>query len=142
MQARDLAAGQIYVSPVDVNIEWGKVEAVPRPMFRLATPVFDDSGHRRGVVLINYRGEALGEIFKQAMGNTGERLMVVDDRSYWLSNPRQELEWGFVYDPDARFQNYYPQVWQRMVKQAGGTHVDHRGIFTFALLDRGAMRSV
>ncbi|HCV21364.1 MAG TPA: hypothetical protein DF863_07895 [Gammaproteobacteria bacterium] len=134
-QARDLAAGQIYVSPVDVNIEWGKVEAVPRPMFRLATPVFDDSGHRRGVVLINYRGEALGEIFKQAMGNTGERLMVVDDRSYWLSNPRQELEWGFVYDPDARFQNYYPQVWQRMVKQAGGTHVDHRGIFTFALLD-------
>ena len=30
-QARDLAAGQIYVSPVDVNIEWGKVEAVPRP---------------------------------------------------------------------------------------------------------------
>ncbi|HJP11689.1 MAG TPA: PAS domain S-box protein [Arenicellales bacterium] len=142
VQARDLNAGEIYISPVDVNIEWGQVEQIPRPMFRVATPVFDDNGHRRGVILINYQGQALAEIFKNAIGSAGERLMVVDNRSYWLSNPRQELESGFVYDPDARFKNYYPEVWKRMTQHSAGTHVDRRGVFTFARLDLQKMTGV
>ena len=142
VQARDLNAGEIYISPVDVNIEWGQVEQIPRPMFRVATPVFDDNGHRRGVILINYKGQALAEIFKTAIGSAGERLMVVDNRSYWLSNSRQELESGFVYDPDARFQNYYPDVWKQMAQQSAGTYVDRRGIFTFARLDLQKMTGV
>ncbi len=134
MQARDLDAGEIYISPVDINVEWGKTEAVPRPMFRVATPVFDDGGHPRGVILINYRGEALAAIFKEGVGTAGDRLMVLDERGYWLSNPRQELEWGFAYDLDARFQNHYPTIWRQMEQQTTGTHVNHRGIFTFTRL--------
>ncbi|MBT6787099.1 MAG: cache domain-containing protein, partial [Acidiferrobacteraceae bacterium] len=134
-QARDLEAGQIYISPVDVNVEWGESEAVPRPMFRVATPVFDDGGHPRGVVLINYRGEALAEIFRAGMGAAGDRLTVLDQRGYWLSNPRQELEWGFAYDSDARFQNHYPTIWRQMAQQVSGTHLNRRGMFTFTRLN-------
>ena len=134
-QARDLEAGQIYISPVDVNVEWGESEAVPRPMFRVATPVFDDGGHPRGVVLINYRGEALAEIFRAGMGAAGDRLTVLDQRGYWLSSPRQELEWGFAYDSDARFQNHYPTIWRQMAQQVSGTHLNRRGMFTFTRLN-------
>jgi len=142
LQARDLAEGEIYISPVDLNIEWGKSEAVPRPMFRVATPVFDDGGHRRGVVLVNYRGEALAAAFKDAMGDAANRLMVLDQRGFWISNPRQELEWGFAFDPDARFQNHYPAVWQQMEHQATGTLVNHRGIFSFLRLNSDIPASV
>jgi len=142
LQARGLPEGEIYISPVDLNIEWGESEAVPRPMFRVATPVFDDGGHRRGVVLINYRGEALAAAFKDAMGDAANRLMVLDQRGYWISNPRQELEWGFAFDPDARFQNHYPAVWQQMEQQATGTLVNRRGIFTFFRLNADTAASV
>ena len=48
-----LGPGTIYVSPLDLNVEQGRIEQPHKPMMRFATPVFDDAGRRRGILVLN-----------------------------------------------------------------------------------------
>ncbi|MEJ1963415.1 MAG: hypothetical protein WDO56_18410 [Gammaproteobacteria bacterium] len=43
-RASTLAAGELYISAFDLNIENGQVEQPLKPTLRLAMPVFDASG--------------------------------------------------------------------------------------------------
>lgn len=62
-QTSALLAGEIYVSPVDLNVEHGQVEMPPRPVLRVAMPLFDSAGNRRGSLVLNL---SLKELFNVA----------------------------------------------------------------------------
>ncbi|MGK7344571.1 MAG: ATP-binding protein [Candidatus Nitrospinota bacterium M3_3B_026] len=47
-----LNKGDIYFSPIDLNMEYSKVETPPQLVVRVSTPVYVD-GAKRGVVVIN-----------------------------------------------------------------------------------------
>ena len=49
-----LGRREVYVSPLDLNVENGQVEQPHRPMIRFGTPIFDHLGQKRGVIIINY----------------------------------------------------------------------------------------
>ena len=49
-----LEAGQVFVSPLDLNIEHGEIEQPIKPMIRFGTVVFDADGQKRGVIVLNY----------------------------------------------------------------------------------------
>jgi len=57
--ALNVAAGEIYISPFDLNVENGVIEQPIKPTIRVATPVLDDGGRKRGIVVLNYLGEAI-----------------------------------------------------------------------------------
>src|ERR1019366_2028608 len=48
-----LAAGEIYVSPIDLNEENGVIERPHVPTLRVAAPVFAPDGKPAGVVIVN-----------------------------------------------------------------------------------------
>ncbi|MBI48299.1 MAG: hypothetical protein CMG91_12820 [Marinobacter sp.] len=52
--------GQVYLSPLDYNVEWHRPQT-NRLTMRMATPVFTDSGEKLGLLVINYNGTALLE---------------------------------------------------------------------------------
>jgi hypothetical protein len=60
-----LPADSIYVSPFDLNVDHGKVELPYKPMIRIATPLIDIHGHRRGIFIINYLGLDLIDRFER-----------------------------------------------------------------------------
>lgn len=53
--------GQIYVSPLDLNVEFGKIEKPERPVIRVATPVAAPNGAKVGVLIINLHADILLE---------------------------------------------------------------------------------
>ncbi|MBI5749867.1 MAG: PAS domain S-box protein [Nitrospinae bacterium] len=53
--------GECYVSPMDYNIEWGKVETPLKSVVRFATPVFDTEYKNRGIIIINLYGSYIIE---------------------------------------------------------------------------------
>ncbi|MBI3814566.1 MAG: PAS domain S-box protein [Nitrospinae bacterium] len=53
--------GECYVSPLDFNIEWGKIEIPLKPVVRIATPVFDGDHINRGIIIINLYGSYIIE---------------------------------------------------------------------------------
>ncbi|MBI3939227.1 MAG: HAMP domain-containing protein [Acidobacteria bacterium] len=58
-EALALPQGQVYVSPIDLNVEHGEVEVPYRGVLRFATPVEGQQGVGRGLLIINLFTEYL-----------------------------------------------------------------------------------
>ncbi len=128
-----LEAGQIFVSPFDLNIEQGRIETPFKPMIRFATPIVDRQGRKYGVVVLNYLGrnliDALREAGHMALGN----IMLLNKNGYWLCGPDPEMEWGFMLSArrDQRFGRAFPQTWPLVSTHTAGQILSGEGMFTW-----------
>lgn len=132
-EAMTLDAGQIYASPLDLNIENGVIERPYKPMIRVGTPVFDAHGHRRGIVLVNFLAQGLLNAVEKAGQTSPGDSMLLNSEGYWLLSPDPPPCWGFMF-PDqiaAQMPTLYPQAWRAMNQAPSGTVETDEGLFTF-----------
>jgi signal transduction histidine kinase len=72
--------GELYVSPLDLNVEFGRVEQPERPVIRVATPIGTGSGGNEGILIINLHADfLLGQIQQMAQARSGTAYLF--DRS-------------------------------------------------------------
>lgn len=120
-----LSPGQIYVSPLDLDIEQGANEQPPRPVIRFATPVADGQGLIRGMVVLNYLVQRLRDKLS-ALTEQGQagKIWLLNAEGYWLMGPTPEDEWGFAL-PERSQRNLArsaPRLWQQMQAEKSGLH--------------------
>jgi signal transduction histidine kinase len=82
--ALSLEPGQVYVSPLDLNIEHGQVEVPERPVIRFATPIVDRTGEKRGILIINLHAAYILEQIEQ-MAVRGGVSYLFDRSGFYLS---------------------------------------------------------
>jgi len=127
---------EIFVSPLDLNMEQGKIEVPLKPMIRFGTPVYDLSGGKRGVVVLNYLGSnLLQELDEMSRLSRGE-ILLVNSRGYWLKGLSPEDEWGFMFEgrQDRTFQSHFPASWQEISDCESFQSVTDQGLFTAATI--------
>jgi PAS domain S-box-containing protein len=129
-EAMRLEAGNVLVSPMELNVERGTVEEPHRPVVRLATPIDDGEGRRRGIVVLNTHGDRFLRAFERNSDGAGVQRMIVDPDGYWLQH-RPEVEWGFVLEHGRSFQRTFPDVWEQMVAGQPGPIESSDGLFYF-----------
>ena len=100
-EAITLPPGEIYVSPLDLNVENGQIEEPIKPMIRVATPVYYD-GEVQGIFIVNYLAQEIFDILENKYGLLGERVYLINEDGYWLKGPSAEDEWGFMYGDTSR----------------------------------------
>ena len=129
-----LEQGEVFVSPLDLNIEYGEIEKPLKPMLRFATPVFDSRGRKRGIVILNYFGAEMIQHLEWVSADATSQIMLLNSDGFWLSGPTPEEEWGFMYDDggERTFGNMFPEVWQRISVTESEQFHDAQGLFTFA----------
>ena len=129
-----LNQNQVFVSPLDLNIERGQVEQPLKPMIRFGTPVFDKRGQKRGIVVLNYFGAKLLDNFNQVLTNTSSQGMLLNADGYWLKGAKSEDEWGFMFSnrKNRTFGKTFPQAWQQISQKESGQFQTAEGMFTFA----------
>ena len=88
-----LAAGQVYISPVDLNREFGVIQAPHVPTIRYATPVFHLDGSRAGIVILNLYAEPILR-FARADVESDTLLALADHSGWYLTHPDPAREWG------------------------------------------------
>ena len=129
--AMKMAAGQIYVSPLDLNIENGAIEVPHKPMLRLAMPVADRHGVKKGIVIINFIGKAMLDRFVADSGGGNGHVSLVNDAGYWLHAANPDDAWGFMFNDATRtLAHRYPASWARMIDR-NGQFTDENGLWTF-----------
>lgn len=84
-EAMKYREGLCYVSPMDLNIEWGRVELPHRPVVRVATPVLDSTGKKRGIIIINIFGSYFVEQVKMMNIAKGGVISLVNREGFYLS---------------------------------------------------------
>ncbi len=128
-----LKKGEVFISPLDLNIEHGEIEQPLKPMLRLGTPVFDKNGEKCGVVLINYLAQKFLSLLRENSQISKGHSMLLNRDGYWLLHSDPGKEWGFMFKEREKlsFANFYPEEWQTILKQKRGQLHTDRGLFTF-----------
>jgi len=129
-----LGANEIFVSPLDLNIEKGEIETPLKPMIRFGVPILDDKDKKRGVIILNYLGgkliESLKEVATLSLGN----IMLVNSDAYWLCSPVEDDEWGFMLKKrhDRKFSISFPEAWNEISFSDSCQIYNKNGLFTSA----------
>ncbi len=131
-----LKRGEIFVSPLDLNMENGEIERPLKPMLRFGAPVFDINSNKQGIVLLNYLASSMlnsiEHLAPQALGNA----MLLNADGYWLRAKHIADEWGFMY-PDKkqlRFQERFPAEWKVITAIERGQILTDNGLVTFSIV--------
>ena len=128
-----LDKGQVFFSPMDLNIEFGEIERPLKPMIRIGTPVFDSNNSKRGIVMVNYLAEQVLDKLRDTL--YGFTTMLNSD-GYWLRGICPEEEWGFMYPSNYTKTNNtlcleQPQVWDEINNSISGQFYGEGGIISF-----------
>lgn len=124
IQSIGLGGGSVYLSPLDLNIERGEIERPLKPTIRLGMPLFDGDGRRHGVVVLNYLGQDLLNVFSQAAAHAENDLELVNQDGFWLKGRSSEDEWGFMFGrDDATLAHRSPDAW-RLIRSAAEGQVE------------------
>ncbi len=133
-EALQLGRGGLYLSPLDLNVEEGRIEVPQKPMMRFATPVFDSAGNKHGLLVLNYLGARLIDDFIRATANVSDHIHLLNREGYWLRSPRRGEEWGFMFDREDTFAGRHPGLWRRVGANGEGQITTKEGLFTFSTL--------
>jgi PAS domain S-box-containing protein len=126
-----LKANEIYISPIDLNIEHGKVERPFKLMIRFVMPAFDSRGQLRGVIVLNYLATTLINDFKQYMSSSWGQAMLVNPAGYWLSSPNRKDEQSFITKSGDTFARRHARAWDYILRQDSGEVKTAAGLFLF-----------
>ena len=91
-----LKKDEIYISPLDLNLENKKIEIPFKPTIRFCTSLFNRKGESAGIFVLNYLGKNLiDELLKDPAISPGQTF-VTNPEGYYMVHPVKEKEWGFM----------------------------------------------
>jgi methyl-accepting chemotaxis protein len=104
-----LKAGEVYVSPLNLNQERGKIEIPYKPTIRYATPIFNDRGEKQGIVIANVLGRTVLDLVKNVNPERSNQAFMLNQDGYYLSHPNPKKEWGFELKTNENVKNDYSE---------------------------------
>jgi signal transduction histidine kinase len=117
--------GAIYVSPLDLNIERGKIEVPERPVIRLATVVTGAGGAVTGMVIMNVHAQLLIEPVQQMAQAREGTAYLFDSSGQFLARGR-DATGGLLMQPVSRLAEAGPDVLEKLLSSRAG-HLDAGG---------------
>lgn len=84
-EALALEPGEIYVSPMDLNVEWQKPEQPEKPVVRFATPVANRFGTKAGILIINLHADFLLGPIRQLASARGGVTYLFNRSGFYLA---------------------------------------------------------
>ncbi len=132
MECIDQPPGGVFVSPFDLNKEFGRIERPLKPMLRIGRAIIDHNGNKRGVILINYLGADLLAKISNYSNMDGLLPLLTNQEGYFLKGLTREDEWGFMFEDgaDLTLAQKFPQAWQHLQEAEEGQFFTERGLFT------------
>ncbi len=134
IETRKLEPGQVYLSPLDLNVEHHKIELPFKPMLRIGVPIFGRHSEFKGALVVNYLASTMLKVFKKAGSNLLGDSSLLNNQGFWLASEKRSDEWGFMF-PERRSANFfqrYPSAWERMSSVRTGQFENDYGLFSFS----------
>lgn len=126
----DLSKSEVYVSPLDLNIENGFINSPYLPMVRMGATVFDQDDVKQGAVILNMQGQSLLNTFATGMSGAQQAYLLNSD-GHILDGPDADAEWNFMFGLPAVFKREYPTAWQTISDNDSGKIKTDMGLFIY-----------
>jgi methyl-accepting chemotaxis protein len=110
----------LYVSPMNLNREQGRIETPYKPTLRFAVPVFAEQGRtRRGMLIINLHGKNILASIQAQFG----QMYLVNKEGYFLKHPDASKEFGLDLQRQYRLEDLNPLLAAKLT--SAGSLVEH-----------------
>jgi len=128
----ELPDGDFYISSLDLNIEDGKIEIPQKPVLRLSTPLYSESGELEGIIILNYLASGVLNSFKMNAAGTTDEMSLLNSDGYYFSTTNSNDEWGFMYEdtPTNRFSTEFPEEWSDIASGKDEIYTDNGMFFS------------
>ena len=122
---------ELYISPLDLDIEDGKIVQPFVPTIRFAMPVYDDSNKLHGIIVLNYKAENLLHNFDEMLTDSYGHIALLNEDGYWLRSHKKEREWAFMFNKEVTFGQRHYQEWLEISSLDSGQIHSDDGLFTY-----------
>jgi diguanylate cyclase (GGDEF)-like protein/PAS domain S-box-containing protein len=94
-KAAQLKPGEVYISPIDLSREGGKLEKPLKPMFRFAAPIYNQAGAFQGIIVLNKDAHRFfSQLMKAPVALPGW-WFIANNQGYYLHHTKdQQRLWG------------------------------------------------
>jgi signal transduction histidine kinase len=139
-----LAPGEVYFSPLDLNMEYGQIVSPLKPMIRVVSPVFSDDGETyKGLVVINFLAGPLLDELRNLSQHSEIELSLFNSEGYWLMDAQSRNEWGFMYQqPSWKLDKKEPRLWGMMQSHKDGDLLSKDGFWSFQTFRLGSVEAL
>lgn len=131
LEGMKLSSDEVYVSPLDLNVESGEIEQPIRPVIRFVLPVVNDRGDKSGIVVVNFSADELLSEVATYDDTHLPSLMLLNNEGYWLYSEQEGDSWGFQLPHGRRFSELYSDVWARLRDAPEGQFLYNEGLYTY-----------
>ncbi|ABG40622.1 PAS/PAC sensor hybrid histidine kinase [Paraglaciecola sp. T6c] len=101
-----LSEGEIYMSRISLNKEYGKLDYPYRPMLRLSLPIFDDSGKRFGFLIVNINTLPLFSSLSNTL-DSPNFLTLTDSDGFFLITPDEQYQYSHDLSPEFNWNSVF-----------------------------------
>jgi len=118
-EAMKLPAGEVFISPLDLNMEYGKIEIPYEPVIRFATPVYVDAD-QAGIIVFNL---LIGTPLLLHKELKTDDYILADQDGFYIHHPDESREWGMMETLNRSAHNIkqdYPDAAEQILSGKGG----------------------
>ena len=136
-EAMSATSDTAVFSPLDLNVENGKIEVPFHPMVRVSGKLLGPDGQVAGVLVLNCDGNAILRELKVA-GRERWDDFLLNVEGYWLVGPDPAAEWAFEFPEKAGMSlpRQDPDLWKRISSGGeSGWFLKNGDLYTFRTLD-------
>ncbi len=120
-EINQLAVGEFYISPLDLNIEFEQIQIPLNPVIRMGIPVFIND-KREGSLLINYRAQGLFDSLRRVTDGFSNQITMINDTGFWQLKSATTQSWIYSKKLAGELQSDWTDVWPTVRSYVSGQH--------------------
>ena len=108
----------VYISPLDLNVENGRIEFPLNPVIRVSKAIYDDFDSKIGFLIMNQKYNSVFNEIDKLNEHEGDQLYLLNNEGYYLHHPDKLKTYGFMIDDEVNhsFFNDFPEIWSEVLK--------------------------
>ncbi|MFC1855485.1 PAS domain S-box protein [Thermodesulfobacteriota bacterium] len=129
-----LNKNEIYISPLDLNVEHQKIEIPKKPMIRIIIPIFNEGGIKKGLLVLNCFAAEILQTLVSVKYSAEEHTSLLNMNGYYLYDYIDDNTFGFMFKDkrDVDFEKDHPDIWKDILGSETGYFHAPNGLFLWS----------
>ena len=136
-KAIGLKKGEFYISQMNLNMEHNQVERPYVPVVRYSTPIINENGETKGVIVLNFNANNILKLLEQGdkkveKNSQGKSdIHLINKDGYYLYHDKQQKCWGFQLDNNDNFFLEFQDLKEKFIGHDSKIIIKDKDIFIF-----------
>ncbi|WP_294966385.1 cache domain-containing protein [Sulfurimonas sp.] len=131
---KTLSKDEFFISDMNLNKEYGKIEKPFNPVLRYSTPMISDNGDMIGIFTVNIYAQNILDIVKQASldnAKKGFSYFLIDKDGNYLFHEDESKRWGAQIKGKSNFNDDHFNLKSMMQDKSKGTFILNNKIYSY-----------